>query len=201
MGNNVFNKSANIKVRICLADNYMKMYQLANILGMASTTFSKRMTKEMPDDVQRMLCELIEGNHQNLEKVKGYFDRTYWNNKPIVEHNKKVIACLKKHDMYKWQFADILHIKPETLSRWLRYERPEKIQDLLCQVIQGNTQYIGEIKNYFSKKVMSEVEQLQNHYADRVAKEVSALELEREIEMDQEREIWLYEKGRKNEYY
>ncbi len=115
--------------------------------------------------------------------------------------NEKVRKCLDQHDMRQWQLADIFHVYENTLSRWLRYELPDNIQDLFCEVIKGNTQHTGKIKEYFHLTAMSTDDDILGKSIETVIKEVSEREFEADLEREREREQWLYEERKKrNEY-
>lgn len=87
----------------------------------------------------------------------------------------KVRACLLEHNMVMWQLADILKVGKSTLSVYMRYEWPEELQNLICDIIEGEP--FDELKvwkmlrAYYIEK-----------YADHIIRQVECLEHEKEDE-------------------
>lgn len=50
----------NIKIRQALLSAGLKNYELAEMLGVSEWTLSRRMRKEMPEDEQKRIIELIQ---------------------------------------------------------------------------------------------------------------------------------------------
>ena len=108
--------------------------------------------------------------------------------------NIKVRECLAEHDIRQLEFAEIFGVVEQTMYRWLRRELPEEIQDKLCEVIAGDHEHIESLKEYFQKRTLSNDDFLLNRNVEKICREISDLELEADIEKEQEREQWLYER-------
>ena len=50
----------NEKIREALSQNRMYAYELATLLGISEATFGRMMRKELPDEEQKRIVELIE---------------------------------------------------------------------------------------------------------------------------------------------
>lgn len=188
-------KSNNLKVRLCLVEYNVTQRHLAELIGITPTTLSRRFRVEQPEHIQDWLCDVIQGDMTHIQELKAYFD---FKQRPSGEKNRKVTECLNEYQLYRWQLAERIGIQPNQLSTWLHTERPDDVQEKLCEVIKGNLDHVDEIKNYFTKKTMAENNQAQNCYANKICWEIELKELENDIEKQKERDEWLYEytKGR-----
>lgn len=114
--------------------------------------------------------------------------------------NAKLRAFMCEHDTTQWQLADRMHVSDSTMSRWFREELPDDIQDLMCEIVKGNTQHVPKVKEYFKKRTLARDKEILEHNIDNLMREVSDREFERELERDQEREEWLFEERKRHDY-
>lgn len=50
----------NTEIRVLAAERRIKMWQIADAIGIADTTFSKWMRRELPEDKKRQVLEAID---------------------------------------------------------------------------------------------------------------------------------------------
>lgn len=56
------NEKKNVKVRSAMKEANVKQWELADLMGIAETTLCKWMRKELPEDLQAKMLQLIEDN-------------------------------------------------------------------------------------------------------------------------------------------
>lgn len=105
--------------------------------------------------------------------------------------NMKVRACLLEHNMVMWQLADILKVGESTLSVYMRYEWPEELQNLICDIIGGEPfdelkvwAMLRDVKPKTKREHFTERDEQYyvEKYADHIIRQVEFLEQEKDDE-------------------
>ena len=108
--------TTNMKVRLALTEHHMAQWQLADILKVAESTFWGYMRYEWPDELQNIVCDIINGEPFDELKVWAMLR----NVKPKTKRE-----LTKKHDeqYYIEQYAEHIIRQVECLEQEMEDER------------------------------------------------------------------------------
>lgn len=105
--------------------------------------------------------------------------------------NMKVRSALREHNMAQWQLANLLKIGESTLASYLRYEWPDELQNLICDIIDGEPfdelkvwAMLRAVKPKTKRGITAErnEEYYVDRYADHIIRQVEFLEQEKDDE-------------------
>lgn len=105
--------------------------------------------------------------------------------------NMKVRHALLEHNMAIWKLADILKVGESTLMVYMRYEWPEELQSIVCDIINGEPfdelkvwKMLRDVKPKSKRARTAErdEEYYIDRYAEHIINQVEFLEQEKEDE-------------------
>lgn len=105
--------------------------------------------------------------------------------------NMKVRVCLLEHNMARWQLADLLKVGESTMAVYMRYEWPDELQNLICDIIEGEPfdelkvwAMLRDVKPKTKREQTAkrDEEYYIEKYADHIIRQVEFLEQEKENE-------------------
>ena len=114
-------KYLNTDIRKAIKEKGLKHCEVANGLGIGSTTFSAWLQTELTPERKERVLNVLEN----------------YTGKPTKELNKDVRAAIRKKGLANYEVATAIGIKPISFARWLEKELSEEQKQRVYAAIES----------------------------------------------------------------